>query len=148
VSQCATVYFSVCCSVLQYVVACCSERVKIAFARVNILHTVCCSVLWCVAVCCSVLQKARQHLACTLLQCAAVCVAVCCSVLQCATVCYSTLQCAAVCVVVRCSVLQRVAVCCSVSNESLGTLIEYVGVWDVLLFFLQKICASFGVCAK
>jgi len=102
---------------------------------------VCCGVLQCVAVCCRKRDNILHALFCSVLQCVLQCVAMCYGVLQCVTVC-------CVCVVVRCSVLQRVAVCCSVSNESLGTLIEYVGVWDVLLFFLQKICASFGVCAK
>jgi len=35
-------------------------------------------------------------------------------------------------------VLQCVAVCCSVSSESLGTLIEHVGVWAVFFFSYTK----------
>jgi len=76
------------CSVLQYVVVCCSGSRSVA------VSAVCCSVLQCVAVCCSVLQ----------------CAAVCCNVLQCAAACCSMLH----CVVFGCSVLQFVAVCCSV----------------------------------
>ena len=34
--------------------------------------------------------------------------------------------------------LQCVAVCCSVSSESLGTLIEHVGVWAVFFFSYTK----------
>jgi len=81
------------CSMLQYVVVCCS-----------VLHCSradCCSVSQygvssleqCVAVCCSVSQS----------------VAVCSNVLQYGAVCCSALQCVAVC----CSVLQIFAMCCS-----------------------------------
>jgi len=76
---------AVCCSVLQFVVVCCSVLPAKGPNEPEV-----CSVLQCVAVCCSVLQ----------------CVAVYSSVLQCAAVCCSVLQCAAVC----CSVLQCVAV--------------------------------------
>jgi len=109
--------------VLQCVAVCCS-----------------CSVLRYVVVCCSVLrqqltelsQKARVSLACVAVSLA--CVAVCCSILQSAVVCCSVLQYVAVC----CSVLQSVVACCSAvhpastkARESIhvrGTLCEREGV--------------------
>jgi len=93
VFSCISVFFFMCCSVLQCVAVCCSVPLCLLQCFCLFLNTRC-SVLQCVLVCFSVL----------------LCVAVCCSVLLCAAVCCCVLQCVAVC----CNVLLCVAVCCSV----------------------------------
>ena len=61
-----------CCSVLQYVVVCCSVQQQARCGQehwhetARMMRLVCCSVLQCVAVCCSVMQYVAA--CCSLLQ--------------------------------------------------------------------------------
>ena len=82
-----------CCSVLQFVVVCCSVLPAKGPNEPEVCSVlqcvaVCCSVLQCVAVYCSVLpakrRLSRMSLRCTVYCNVLQCVAVCCSVLQCA----------------------------------------------------------------
>jgi len=110
--QCAALYCSVCCGVLQCVAVCCSHMhtpvtcIQSVLQCAAVCCSECCSMLQCVAVCCSVLQY----------------VAVCCSMLQHVAVCCHVLQCALVRVAVCFSVLQFVAVTCTRSITCIPSL--------------------------